>query len=81
MNDSEFVERLSIINELLDELRHIDVVFHPETINLLNKLNSPRAVRQIGFEAIGNALLQERDVVLPSHVAAKGMEDRKFGFL
>lgn len=72
---------LNIIDELLNELRHIDIVFHPETINLLNKLNSPRDVRQIGFEAIGRALLQDRDIVLPTHVPVNKMEGHKFGFL
>lgn len=72
---------LNIINELLDELRHIDIVFHPETINLLNKLNSPREVRQIGFEAMGNALLQDLNIVLPTHVTAKVEGRRSIGFL
>lgn len=72
---------LNVINELLDELRHIGIAFHPETINLLNKLSGPREVRQIGFEAIGNALINERDIVLPAHVTAKGTDSRKFGFL
>lgn len=71
---------LNIVGDLLYELRHIDIVFHSKTIDMLTKLGSPRVVRQAAFEGIGHALLQGQDVVLPIHVPTEAIEKRKWGF-
>jgi ATP-dependent Lon protease len=71
----------SIANDVLEEIGDPDLIFHALSITALSKLASARAMRQRCFEAIGRALLAQREVVSPSDVGVvKGIQNN-IGFL
>jgi Cdc6-like AAA superfamily ATPase len=70
-----------ITNRLLDELPTVDIAFHPSAIDMLTALDSPRFVKQYAFEAVGNALMAQRDIVLPTDFKSSPSIRQKMGFI
>jgi ATP-dependent Lon protease len=72
---------IRITHELSDELNTRDIVFHPSAIESLAALDSPRLVKQAVADAIGGALLGNRDVITAADMRTSKPSGRKIGFV
>ncbi|MYM96073.1 AAA family ATPase [Duganella vulcania] len=72
---------IRITHQLSDELDTRDLVFHPSAIDALAALASPRLVKQHAADAIGSALLANRDIITAADIKLPKQPRRKIGFL
>jgi type II secretory pathway predicted ATPase ExeA len=72
---------IRITHQLSDELDTRDLVFHPSAIDTLAALASPRLVKQHAADAIGSALLANRDIITAADIKLPKQPRRKIGFL
>lgn len=80
-SDQAEVIATSIVNDVLEEIDDSKLIFHSLSIKELSKLDSARAMRQRCLEAIGRALLAQREVVSPSDVGVTTGNRHKMGFV